>query len=100
MAPDDIPGAVLWEAGGVGDVDCAEGALGELPAEAEAGAGQRGHHVRLEAAPHRAQGVRILDEAATGVLEKFVIFSLNLLTKKTPKYSSEYANLPNMVKKR
>ena len=28
----DVPGAVLRESGGVGDVDGAEGALGELPA--------------------------------------------------------------------
>ena len=83
MAPDDVPGAVLWEAGGVGDVDCAEGALGELPAEAEAGAAQRGHHVRLEAAPHRAQGVRILDQAATGILENF---PLKLVTRKLQEY--------------
>ena len=64
----NVPGAVLGQPGGVGDVDGAEGALGQLPAEAEARAGQRGHHVRLEAAPHRAQRVRVLQEAA-GILK-------------------------------
>ena len=82
----DVPGAVLRESGGVGDVDGAEGALGELPAfvylftfmlvfvyflvyvllpaEAEAGAGQGGNHVRLEAPPHRPQGVGVRHQAA------------------------------------
>ena len=70
-AGDDLPGAVVGEAGGVGDVDGPEGALGELPAQAEAGTAQRRRHVRLEAAPHRAQRVGVLDEAAArGILEK------------------------------
>ena len=77
MAPDDVPGAVLWEACRVCDVDCAERALGELPAEAEAGAAQRGNHVRLEAAPHRAQRVGVLLDEAAGILESWrdIIFT-------------------------